>query len=159
MNQHLLTAAAKVIPDSAVLVNVVSLRVRQLAQGAKALMELAPGMSLADAALSEIIGKKLTFELTPGKNGERRAAATYRSFQHGVRRQKKSRASLVTLMKPDDRAHTIPPAWPGRSFNATRDSRRRGRVSSACHHGSRPSRHRACAGGSTEWRYHPDNGR
>lgn len=71
MNQQLLTAAMKVIPDSAVLVNVVSLRVRQLARGAKALMELAPGMSLADAALSEIIGKKLTFELTPGKNGVR----------------------------------------------------------------------------------------
>ena len=71
MNQHLLTAALKVIPDHSVLINVVSLRVRQLAHGAKALMELAPGMSLADVALSEIVGKKLTFELTPGKNGQR----------------------------------------------------------------------------------------
>jgi DNA-directed RNA polymerase subunit omega len=71
MNQQLLAAAVKVIPDHAVLINVVSLRVRQLARGAKALMVLAPGMSVADTALSEIVGKKLTFELTPGKNGER----------------------------------------------------------------------------------------
>ncbi len=71
MNQGLLNAALLIIPDRSVLINVVSLRVRQLAQGARALMVVAPGMSVADTALSEIIGKKLTFELTPGKNGER----------------------------------------------------------------------------------------
>ncbi|HMJ07097.1 MAG TPA: DNA-directed RNA polymerase subunit omega [Chthoniobacterales bacterium] len=71
MKSELLTAAAKVIPDQGVLVNVMSLRVRQLASGHRPLVVHAPGMACADIALSEIIAKKLTFLLTPGENSKR----------------------------------------------------------------------------------------
>ena len=75
MKSELLVAAAKVIPDQAILVNVMSLRVRQLASGHRPLVVHAPGMACADIALNEIIAKKLTFLLTPGENGKREGHA------------------------------------------------------------------------------------
>lgn len=75
MKSELLVAAAKVIPDQAILVNVMSLRVRQLASGHRPLVVHAPGMACADVALTEIIAKKLTFLLTPGENGKREGHA------------------------------------------------------------------------------------
>ncbi|MDQ3413859.1 MAG: DNA-directed RNA polymerase subunit omega [Verrucomicrobiota bacterium] len=75
MKSELLTAALKAIPDQALLVNVVSLRVRQLVLGHRPLVVHAPGMQSADIALTEIIAKKLTFLLTPGENGKRERQA------------------------------------------------------------------------------------
>lgn len=63
MTTKLLQAAALEIPDPHILVNMVSRRVRQLCLGARALVTVPPGMREADTALTEIIQKKLTFEM------------------------------------------------------------------------------------------------
>ncbi len=76
MKSELLAAALKVIPDQAILVNVMSLRVRQLAMGHRPLVVHAPGMPCSDIALNEIIAQKLTFNLTPGENGKREPRVT-----------------------------------------------------------------------------------
>ena len=60
MNSRLLAGASKVIPLTDLLVNVVSLRVRQLAQGHRPLIDVPPGMGVADIALTEIIEGKIT---------------------------------------------------------------------------------------------------
>jgi DNA-directed RNA polymerase subunit K/omega len=65
MNALLLTTALKTIPNPQMLVNVVRLRVKQLALGHRPLVMAAPGTGLADVALAEIIEQKLSFELTP----------------------------------------------------------------------------------------------
>ena len=62
MSSHLLEEAAKVIPNTAVLVNVVSKRVRQLSNGRPPLVEVGPRMSYADVAFKEIIEGKLKVE-------------------------------------------------------------------------------------------------
>jgi DNA-directed RNA polymerase subunit omega len=62
MHSQLLEEAAKTIPNTAVLVNLVSKRVRQLGTGHRPLVEVGPRMSYADIALKEIIDGKLTFE-------------------------------------------------------------------------------------------------
>lgn len=67
MNTELLKAANQVIPDNGILVNLMSRRVRQLSLGHRPLVEHAPGLGLADIALTEIAHKKLTFESTFGK--------------------------------------------------------------------------------------------
>jgi DNA-directed RNA polymerase subunit omega len=67
MNAELLKAANQVIPDNGILVNLMSRRVRQLSLGHRPLVEHAPGLGLADIALTEIAKKKLTFESTFGK--------------------------------------------------------------------------------------------
>jgi DNA-directed RNA polymerase subunit omega len=60
MNARLLAGASKVIPLTDLLVNVVSRRVRQLAQGHRPLVVAPPGMGAADIALTEIIEGKLS---------------------------------------------------------------------------------------------------
>src|SRR5689334_24713011 len=65
MTAQLLQEAAQVIPNQQLLINVVSRRVRQLGLGHRPLVEATPRSSLTDIALREIIGGKLTFELTP----------------------------------------------------------------------------------------------
>lgn len=70
MKTHLLKAAGEVIPDQGILVNVVSRRVRQLTNGHRPLVQVAPGTMAADLALTEIIQGKLTFESTPGLNAK-----------------------------------------------------------------------------------------
>jgi DNA-directed RNA polymerase subunit omega len=62
MSSHLLEEASKIIPNTAVLVNLVSKRVRQLTNGQKPMVEVGPRMSNADIALQEIIEGSLTFE-------------------------------------------------------------------------------------------------
>ncbi len=62
MNADLIAAASKVIPLTELLVNMVSRRVRQLSLGHRPLVEAPPGMGIADIALTEIIGRKLTSE-------------------------------------------------------------------------------------------------
>jgi len=65
MTSTLLDEATKVIPNSQVLINVVSRRVRQLTQGHRPLIETGPRMGFSDIALQEIISGKLNFESEP----------------------------------------------------------------------------------------------
>ena len=70
MNSNLVKAAAEVIPNPKILVNMVSQRVRQLCIGHRPMIEFVPGLGHADIALSEIAAGKLTFELIPNQNGK-----------------------------------------------------------------------------------------
>ena len=63
MNPNLVKAAAEVITNPKILVNMVSQRVRQLCLGSRPMVEFIPGLGHADVALSEIAGGKLGFEL------------------------------------------------------------------------------------------------
>ena len=69
MNSNLVKAAAEVIPNPKILVNMVSQRVRQLCLGHRPLVEFVPGLGHADIALSEIAAGKLSFELILKQNG------------------------------------------------------------------------------------------
>jgi len=69
MSSNLLEEASKVIPNTAVLINLVSRRVRQLSNGQRPLIEIGPRMSNADIALQEIIEHKLMYEaVDPSSN-------------------------------------------------------------------------------------------
>ena len=65
MNSNLVKAAAEVIPNPKILVNMVSQRVRQLCIGHRPMVEFVPGLGHADIALSEIAAGKLSFESIP----------------------------------------------------------------------------------------------
>ena len=69
MNSNLIRAAARVVPNQQILINMVSRRVRQLTLGHRPLVEFAPGLREADIALTEIINEKLAFESTAVQNG------------------------------------------------------------------------------------------
>lgn len=60
MKADLVEQAALIIKDPPILINMVSKRVRQIAQGRPALVERRPGMREADIALQEIIQGKIT---------------------------------------------------------------------------------------------------
>ena len=62
MRTELVIAAAKVITDQQILVNMVSRRVRQLTIGHRPMVEFVPGLGHADVALMEIATGKLSFE-------------------------------------------------------------------------------------------------
>ena len=64
MTPSLLEEAGKVIANHQVLINVVSRRVRQLAQGRRPMVETGPRIDYPDIALREIIEGKLGFEMT-----------------------------------------------------------------------------------------------
>jgi DNA-directed RNA polymerase subunit omega len=66
MHSTLLKSASVVIPNSQLLINIVRQRVRQLIRGHRPLIEAPPGMGFCDVALSEVIARKLTYELAPG---------------------------------------------------------------------------------------------
>jgi DNA-directed RNA polymerase subunit omega len=66
MHPVLLKSAASVIPNPQLLINIVRLRVRQLIRGHRPLIEATPGMGFCDVALSEVIARKLSYELAPG---------------------------------------------------------------------------------------------
>ena len=68
MKANLVKAAAEVVPDPKILVNMVSQRVRQLCLGHRPMVEFVPGLSESDIALSEIAAGKLTFEAILGKD-------------------------------------------------------------------------------------------
>jgi DNA-directed RNA polymerase subunit omega len=70
MKPNLVKAAAEVIPNPKILVNMVSQRVRQLCLGHRPMVEFIPGLGHADVALSEIAAGKLTFELILNQNGK-----------------------------------------------------------------------------------------
>jgi DNA-directed RNA polymerase subunit K/omega len=69
MKSNLVNAAAAVIPNPKILVNMVSQRVRQLCLGSRPMVEFIPGLGHADIALSEIAAGKLSFELTQNRRG------------------------------------------------------------------------------------------
>jgi DNA-directed RNA polymerase subunit omega len=69
MKPNLVKAAAEVIPDPKILVNMVSQRVRQLCLGHRSMVEFIPGLGEADIALSEIAAGKLSFESTLNQSG------------------------------------------------------------------------------------------
>ena len=69
MNSNLVKAAAEVIPNPKILVNMVSQRVRQLCLGHRSMVEFIPGLGEADIALSEIAAGKLSFESTLSRSG------------------------------------------------------------------------------------------
>lgn len=62
MRDDFLQAALKVIEDPNVLVNVVSLRVKQLIRGSRPLVESLEKLSLPDTALREIAEGKISYE-------------------------------------------------------------------------------------------------
>jgi DNA-directed RNA polymerase subunit omega len=66
MHSNLLKSASIVIPDSELLINVVRQRVRQLIRGHRPLVEVPPGTGYYAVALSEVIARKLSYELAPG---------------------------------------------------------------------------------------------
>ena len=69
MSSNLLEEASKVITNTAILINLVSKRVRQLSNGQRPLVEIGPRMSNADIALQEIIERKLVPEaIEPSPN-------------------------------------------------------------------------------------------
>ena len=70
MNANLVKAAAAVITNQQILVNMMSRRVKQLCLGHRPLVEFVPGMGHADIALTEIANGKLIFESTFGQNGK-----------------------------------------------------------------------------------------
>ena len=70
MKPNLVEAAAEIVPDPKILINMVSRRVRQLSLGHRPMVEFVPGLGHADVALSEIAAGKLTFELTLNQNGK-----------------------------------------------------------------------------------------
>jgi len=65
MTTQLLEEASKVIPNQPILINVVSKRVRQLAQGHRPLVEVGMRFDYADVALREVIEGKIDWEALP----------------------------------------------------------------------------------------------
>jgi DNA-directed RNA polymerase subunit omega len=63
MREEYLQAAAAIIDDPNILVNVVSRRVKQLRAGHRALVESLERLSPEDIALREIIEGKISYEL------------------------------------------------------------------------------------------------
>ena len=92
MKANLVKAAAEVIPNPKILVNMVSQRVRQLCLGHRPMVEFIPGLGHADVALSEIAAGKLTFELILNQNGKEAAAPQVVEFP------------AVTVKKPKKKA-------------------------------------------------------
>ena len=63
MRDDYLKEAQKVIPDSNLLINVVSRRVKQLRRGSRAVVESLEKLSPEDIALREIIESKISFDI------------------------------------------------------------------------------------------------
>lgn len=65
MRDEYLQAAAKIINDPYVLVNVVSRRVKQLRRGSRPLVESLEKLSAEDTALREIMEGRISYEIEP----------------------------------------------------------------------------------------------
>ena len=92
MNSNLVKAAAEVIPNPKILVNMVSQRVRQLILGHRPMVEFVPGLGHADIALSEIAAGKLSFELIVNQNGTDAAPRVVEFPAVAVKKPKKKAA-------------------------------------------------------------------
>ena len=74
MKSKFFAAAAQQIPAPELLINLISRRVRQLAQGARPLTLTDPKMDFADIALKEVGEGKLTYELPTAEEIDAAAA-------------------------------------------------------------------------------------
>lgn len=90
MNSTILARASQIIGDNDLLVNIVRLRVRQLIAGHRPLIAVPPGMVLADVALSEIAGKKLTSERKAASAADAPATAEIITFPGSAALKKKA---------------------------------------------------------------------
>ena len=70
MREDYLKAAREVVPDPYILVNLVSLRVKQLRHGNRPLVESLEKLSLEDTALREIAEHRIGYELPSQNLGE-----------------------------------------------------------------------------------------
>ena len=70
MQGHLIDEASKKIPNTQILINVISRRVRQLSNGHRALVEAPHSTGFSDIALMEVIQGKISFEATVGFKAE-----------------------------------------------------------------------------------------
>jgi len=93
MKPNLVNAAAEVIPDPKILVNMISQRVRQLCLGHRPLVEFVPGYGHLDVALSEIAAGKLTFEMIVDQSGKDAAAPQVVEFPTVVVKKPKKKAA------------------------------------------------------------------
>ncbi len=92
MKADLVKAAAEVILDPKILVNVVSRRVRQLCVGHRPMVEFVPGFGHLDIALSEIAAGKLTYELLVDQSGRDAAPQVVEFPPVAVKKPKKKAA-------------------------------------------------------------------
>ena len=92
MNSNLVKAAAEVIPNPKILVNMVSQRVRQLCLGHRSMVEFIHGLGEADIALSEIAAGKLSFESTLNQKGNDAPAQVVEFPAVAVKKPKKKAA-------------------------------------------------------------------
>src|SRR5713101_335072 len=98
MKPELVKAAAEVITNQQILVNMVSRRVRQLCRGHRPLVEYAPGLGHADIALTEIANGKLAYESTLGQM-ERRCSRGSGAISRRYRREKDEAESGLTAVR------------------------------------------------------------
>jgi DNA-directed RNA polymerase subunit omega len=63
INTKLLEQAQQKVPSPELLINIVTRRVRQLAQGHRPMVQTEPRMEYPDIALKEIVEGKLSFEV------------------------------------------------------------------------------------------------
>ncbi len=68
MNSHLFEEASKMIPDTQVLINMVSKRVRQLGASSRPMVPVEGRMGYMEIALAEIAGGKL--QVAPPESGK-----------------------------------------------------------------------------------------
>ncbi|MFT3780538.1 MAG: DNA-directed RNA polymerase subunit omega [Nibricoccus sp.] len=78
-NDYLLNAQ-KIIEDPNILINFVSLRVKQLRRGSRPLVESLEKLSLEDTALREIAEGKISYDLPSPEELERARAANWRGY-------------------------------------------------------------------------------
>jgi DNA-directed RNA polymerase subunit omega len=79
MRDDYLQNALKVIDDPNILVNVISLRVKQLRRGSRPLVESLEKLLLEDIALREVAEGKITYELaTPEELAHKTAPSQWR---------------------------------------------------------------------------------
>ena len=71
MRNDYLKAAREVVIDPYILVNMVSLRVKQLRHGSRPLIESLEKLELEDVALREIAEGKISYEMDTGERGPR----------------------------------------------------------------------------------------
>jgi len=82
MRNDYISLAQKVIPNPYILVNVVSLRVKQLRHGSRSLVESLEKLSLEDIALREIAERKISFEIETEDSQYVRTSSQRRSGFH-----------------------------------------------------------------------------
>lgn len=70
MRDEFIKAARLVVPDPFILVNIVSLRVKQLRHGSRPLVESLESLALEDVAMREIAEGKISYELAPDDRRE-----------------------------------------------------------------------------------------